>query len=115
LTYDFAQKKSPVEYLASIIGWSILLFITPFLRVWVMGYLWVWFITPIFGMVRPAYALMYGLYLFVQFLVIRVHSNEYDEATPAQKKRREHAGWVQAVVQPLAFLLFGWLTQRFFL
>ena len=92
----------PIFAIISAIGF---LFFVALLNTFVMSCLWTWFLTPIFIIAAPSFALLYGFMLTVSYLI------------PTHKKdiNSENIPDVIAtsITKALVFLAFGYIIHLF--
>lgn len=78
-------------------------------RAYVAGILWVWFVTPAFGLPAPPLWIMAGLFLMVHM----THQWNIKQATDDLKTDGQRAGVMlfMSVLGPALTLFFGWLIH----
>jgi fluoride ion exporter CrcB/FEX len=81
----------------------------------VVGQMWDWYVTPIFGIARPDYALLVGLCVLVGYI-----TNSTRMAETISLKKEQVGAWLSffalfydALISPFIILLIGWLVHFF--
>lgn len=63
--------------MSALLLWFVLLLPLGLFRALICQYMWVWFVTPTTGIVAPTYGMIFGLMLFLNFVL--GHMNTYKE------------------------------------
>lgn len=102
---QFLNMKGYMFQLISVIlGSSVLLFGLAVFNTFVLYLLWGWFLTPVFHVATPSFALLYGLMLLVSY-------------THPIRKEDSESGVADKIAASLAkscvFLLVGYIVHLF--
>lgn len=93
-----------VEALIVMVGSFAFLFGMALFNTYVLACLWEWFLTPIFHIDVPKFALLYGFMLVIGFLMPYRKTGDVEMSDLIS----------HSVAKALVFLLFGWIVHHFF-
>jgi hypothetical protein len=86
-----------------------------FVLAFVVGQMWDWYVTPVFDIARPDYALLVGLCVLVGYI-----TNHTSMAETIGIKKEKVGSWLtfgamfyDSLVAPFMILLVGWIVHFF--
>jgi len=94
-----------MEILAGLIIVGGIIFLTALFNMFVLSKLWVWFVTPAFGVPCPRLYILYGLVLTIAF---------FSNSTKRGEEQSYGDVIAGSLAKGIAILLVGWAVQAMF-
>lgn len=90
-----------------ILGILPILVLSSLLRAWALSYLWVWFVTPIFGLTVPTFGLLYGFSMIVSYM-----THQYVKS-PKESSDEWYSPFLAAFIGPFLSVGIGWIVKTY--